>query len=230
MNTFKFSNNDINKFIFLSRKGVYAYEYMDDWEKFNETTLPEKEKFHSNLNIEEITDAYYMHGKRVCKEFVNVGKYHDLHLKSDTLRLADVFVNFRKICLKIYLLVPAKYFSATGLASQVTLKKTEVKLGGICHATHHYAKATNKYMKDYDKNKESSYLKYWDINDLYGWAMSQQLPVNNFEWIEETSQFNEDFIKNYSEESDEGYFLKLMFNTQNSYMNFIMIYHFYQKE
>ena len=84
-------------------------------------------------------------------------------------------------------------------------------------------------MKDYDRNKESSYLKYWHVNNSYGWAMSQQLPVNNFEWIEETSEFNEDFIKNYNEESDEGYFLRLI-NTQNSYMDFIMIYHFYQKE
>ena len=81
--------------------------------------------------------------------------------------------------------------------------------GGICHAIHRYAKANNKYMKDYDKNKESSYLKYWDVNNLYGWAMSQKLPVNKFEWIEDTSQFNEDFIKNYNEESDEGYFLEV---------------------
>ena len=68
-NTFKFSNNDINKFILLLRKGVYPYKHMDDWEKFNETTLPEKEEFYSNLNMEEITDADYMHGKRVCKDF-----------------------------------------------------------------------------------------------------------------------------------------------------------------
>ena len=81
--------------------------------------------------------------------------------------------------------------------------------GGICNAIHRYAKANNKYMKDYDKNKESSYLNYWDVNNLYGWAMSQKLPVNNFEWIKDTSQFNEDFIKNYNEESDEGYFLEV---------------------
>ena len=62
-------------------------------------------------------------------------------------------------------------------------------------------------MKDYDKNEESSYLQYWDVNNLYGWEISQNLPINNFEWIEDTSQFNEDVIKNYNEESDEGYFL-----------------------
>ena len=107
-----------------------------------------------------------------------------------------------------------------------TFKKTEVKLellndiymllmvekgirGGICHTTHQSEKANNKYRKDYDKNKESSYLKYWDENDLCGWAMSQKLPVNKFEWIEEISQFNKDFIKNYNKETDEGYFLEV---------------------
>ena len=64
--------------------------------------------------------------------------------------------------------------------------------GGICHAIHQYGKANNKYMIDHDKNKESSYLKYWNVNNLYGWAMSQKLPVNKFEWIEDISQFNEE--------------------------------------
>ena len=81
--------------------------------------------------------------------------------------------------------------------------------GGIRHGIHRYAKANSKYMKDYDKNKESSYLKYWDVNNLYGWAMSQKLPVNKFEWDEDTSQFNEDVIKIYNEENDEGYFLEV---------------------
>ena len=80
---------------------------------------------------------------------------------------------------------------------------------GICHSIYRYSKANNKYMKDYDKNKESSYIKYWDVNNLNGWAMSQKLPVNNFEWIKDTSQFNEDFLKNYNEESDEGYFFEV---------------------
>ena len=81
--------------------------------------------------------------------------------------------------------------------------------GGICNPIHRYAKANNKYVKDYDKNKESLYLKYWNVNNLYGSAMSHKLQVNKFEWIEKTSQFNEDFVKNYNEESDEGYFFEV---------------------
>ena len=69
-------------------------------------------------------------------------------------------------------------------------------------------KTNNKYMKDCDKNEELSYLKYWEVNNLCSVAMSQKLPVNKFEWIEDTSQFNEDFIKSYNEESDEGHFLE----------------------
>ena len=149
-----------------------------------------------------------------------------MYLNSDTLLLADVFENFTKICLKIYHLDPVKFLSAPELAWQAALKKTEVKLElltdidmllmvekgirrGICHAIHRYAKTNNKYMKDYDKHRESSYLKYWDVNNLFGWAMPQKLPVNKFEWIEDTFQFNEGFIKNYNEESHEGYFLEV---------------------
>ena len=80
--------------------------------------------------------------------------------------------------------------------------------GGICHAIHQYAKTNNKYMKNYDKNKESSYLKHWGVNNLYGWAMSQKLPVNNFKLVEDISEFNGDFIKSYNDESDERYFLE----------------------
>ena len=85
----------------MLRKGVYPYEYIDDWEKFNETTLPEKEEFYSNLNKKEITDADYMHGKRVYKDFEikNLGEYCNLYLKSDILHLADVFENFWKFVL-----------------------------------------------------------------------------------------------------------------------------------
>ena len=79
--------------------------------------------------------------------------------------------------------------------------------GGICYCIYQYAKTINKYMKDYDKNKELAYIEYWDINNLNGWTMSQKHPVYNFEWIKDTSQFNEDSIKNYDEDSDERYFI-----------------------
>ena len=101
---------------------------------------------------------------------------------------------------------------------------------GMCHEIRHYAKVNNKYTKDYDENKESLYLKYWDVNNLYGWEMSQKLPVNYFEWIEETSQFNEDFIKNYNDKSDEGYSLEVDIQYQKNYVNFIMACHSYQEE
>ena len=95
----------------MLQKGVYPYEYMDDWEKFNKTSLPEKEDFYSHLNMEDITDADYVHAKRVCKDFEikSFGEYHHLYIQRDTLLLADVFENFRNICLEIYELHPAKF-------------------------------------------------------------------------------------------------------------------------
>ena len=126
------------------------------------------------------------------------------------------------MCIKIYELDPAHFLSAPELAWQACLKKTVVKLelvtdvdmllmvekgirGGICHAIYRYAKANNKYMKNYNKDKEESFLQYSDDNNLYGWAMSQKLSVNGFKWKKNMSKFNEEFIKNYDEDSDKGY-------------------------
>ena len=78
--------------------------------------------------------------------------------------------------------------------------------GGICHALHRYAKSNNKYMRDYDKNKESSYLKYWDVNKLYGWA--RNLSLDNFRWVEEIYELNKGFLKSYNDDSHEGYFVE----------------------
>ena len=103
---------------------------MDDWEKFNEKSLPNKEDYYSHLNMEDITDAYYAHEKWVCKDFEikHLGEYHDLYVESDTLLLVDVLENFRKLCIKIYELDPPKFLPAPGLAWQAALKKTKVKL------------------------------------------------------------------------------------------------------
>ena len=128
--TYSFCNNDLNKFILLLRKGVYPYEYMDDWERFNETSLPSKESFYSNLNMEDIDDIDYRHGNNVFNKFKlnNLGDYHDLYVQSDTLLLADVFENFRDMCLKEYELDPAHFLSLPGLAWQACLKKTNIEL------------------------------------------------------------------------------------------------------
>ena len=102
----------------MLRKGVYPYEYMDIWEKFNETSLPSKKGFYSKLNMENIDDIDYRHGNNVFKSFKleNLGDYHDLYVQSDPLLLADVFKNFRDMCIKEYELDPVHFLSAPGLA------------------------------------------------------------------------------------------------------------------
>ena len=227
-NIYEFCNGHLNKFILLLRRGVYSYEYMDNWKRFDETSLPDKESFYSSLNMKNIDDIDYSHGNNVFKKFKlkNLGEYHNLYVQSNTLLLADVFENFRNMCIKVYELDPAHFLSLPGLAWQACLKKTNVKLelltdydmllmveegirGGICHSIHRYAKANNKYMNNYDKNKEYSYIQYLDANSLYGWAMSQKLPVNGFKWVKNTSKIDGKFIKHYDEDSDKGYILEV---------------------
>ena len=134
--------------------------------------------------------------------------------------------NLRGKCIKIYELDPAHFLSAPGLAWQACLKKVKVNLelltnsdmllmvekgirGGICQAIHTYAKANNKYMKNYNEDTISSYLMYLDADNLYGWAMSQKLPISGFKWVEKLSRFNERLIKKYNENSDIGYFFEV---------------------
>ena len=103
-NTYNFCNNDLNRFALLLRKGVYPYEYMDSWAKFSEISLPSKEDFYSNLNMEDISDIDYRHANNVFNGFKleTLGDYDDLYVQSDTLLLADAFNNFRDMCIKEY--------------------------------------------------------------------------------------------------------------------------------
>ena len=128
--TYKFCNGDLNKFFLLLAKGIYPYEYIDSWERFDENTIPPKEAFYSELNLENITDKDYEHVKKVWKTFEikNPGKYHDLYVQCDTFLLSDVFENFRNKCIEIYKLDPARFLSALGLAWQAYLKIAKVEL------------------------------------------------------------------------------------------------------
>ena len=114
----------------LLRKGIDPYEYKDSWERFDETSFPDKKEFHGNLNLEDISDIDYRHTKRVLKRFSNknLWDYHDLFVQSDTLLLADVFENFRNDCTEIYELYPAHFLSIPGSIWPTSLKKTGVKL------------------------------------------------------------------------------------------------------
>ena len=228
-NTYSQSKND-SQFRLLLRKGVYPYEYMDSWEKFDEKTLPSIKNFYSNLNLENITNTDYEHAKKVWNTFKlkSLGEYHDLYVLTDTLLLADVFENFRDLCLEIYGLDPCYFYTAPGLSLQAALKTTKQELqlltdidmllmiesgirGGICQPVKNYAKANNKYMKNFDKNIESSYIMYWDANNLYGKAMCEKLPTNGFKWVNEKfSDINKaiEFVLNYKN-GDKGYILEV---------------------
>ena len=187
----------------LTRKGVYPYDYVTSINKLKETKLPSKEDFYSKLYDEEISDEDYQHAINVWKTFncQTLQDYHDLYLKSEVLLLADVFENFRKTCLKHYKLDPCHYYTVPGLAWDACLKETKEELqllkdyymlimfeqgirGRISHILKRYASANNKYMKDFDESKHSTFIQYLDANNLYGWAMSQKLPTHGFKRID----------------------------------------------
>ena len=185
-NTYQFCNGGLNKFLLMLRKRVYPYEYMDSWERFNETSLPPKDDFYSELTLEDISDKDYAHTQKVFNEYcTDIGNYHDLYVQTDTFLLLDVFEKLREKCIEIYGLDPSYFYSAPGLAWQACFKKTDVKLelltdynmllmvekgirGGMCQSTLRYAKANNKCIKSYDKSIESLYLTYLDAVNLYG--------------------------------------------------------------
>ena len=186
----------------ITRKGVYPYDYVSNLKKFSETQLPPREEFYSKLNDEHVSEEDFYHAIRVWKVFncKTIRDYHDLYLKSDVLLLADVFENFRKTCLKHYSLDPAHYYTSPGLAWDACLKETKQELqllddydmlmmfemgirGGISHISKRYAEANNKYMKSFNPQKPSTFIQYLDANNLYGWAMTQNLPTHGFKWM-----------------------------------------------
>ena len=213
----------------MTRKGIYPYSFMNSWEKFDiDPRKLKPEHFHNDLTKEDIKMKDYLFFQYVCNKFniTNLGEYHDLYLKSDVLLLADVFENFRKVCLEYYKLDPCHYYSAPGLSWDACLKMTKIELelisdvdmhlfiekglrGGLSIITHRKGNANNNYMKNYDKNVATQYVAYYDANNLYGWAMSQAMPYGGFKWVDP----NEFTLLKYSELSSnklsKGYILEV---------------------
>ena len=187
----------------IKQKGFYPYEYMDSIEKFKEDKPPPQKAFFSKLTGRGITNKNYKHVWNVWNTWnmETMKDYHELYNETDALLLADVFENFRDLCLKIYGLDPVYYFTAPGLAWDACLKMTNINLellsdpnmllmfekgirGGISMISNRYGEANNKYMgKKFNKNELSKYLMYLDANNLYGRAMSEKLPIHSFKWL-----------------------------------------------
>ncbi|KAB0790010.1 hypothetical protein PPYR_15698, partial [Photinus pyralis] len=211
-----------NEFHLLTRKGVFPYDYVDSWEKLNETALPSRDAFFSQLKNEAVSEADYEHANNIWSTFEikTLGQYSDLYLMTDVLLLADIFENFRDTCLRTYRLDPLHYYTAPGLAFDAMLKVTDVKLellsdidqmmfiesgirGGVAQCSMRYAKANNPYMKEkYNPNLETAYLMYYDINNLYGASMCEFLPCSDFSFVDDIQNLD---ILNHPDDSDVGY-------------------------
>lgn len=225
--TFKITASEIpeDKLPLVLRKGVFCYSYMDSWEKFEEPCPPPKEAFRNDLNGEDISVEDYKHVQAICQAFKirTLGEYHDFYLRVDVLQLADVWQNFRKVCMRHYGLDPSHYCTSPGLSWDALLKKTEIKLslvtdpdmhlmiergirGGISMVSHRYSHANNSYLPDYDPSKPSTYIISKDANNLYGWAMMQSLPIGGFRWLsdDELKLITADTLQNMSPNDGKG--------------------------
>ena len=223
------SKNDIIKtekcLDLLTEKGVYPYDYINSFDKFNDEQLPSKEQFYSRLSEEDITLDDYKKAKQIWKHFdiQNTGEYHDLYLKTDVLLLTDVFENFRDMCLSFYGLDPVYYYTLPNFAFDAMLKLTGIEIdlvydqemyemieaglrGGMTQTTCKKVEANNKYMgSGYDKKKASSYINYLDANNLYGLSMIQKLPYRNLKWDDKITEKD---IMNY-DNGRTGYILEV---------------------
>jgi len=221
----EFSKLSVENFDLLTRKGIFPYEYIDCVEKLDEMCLPSRASFYSSLSGDTVSESDYAHAVNVWQRFSirTLGEYSDLYLKIDVLLLADIFENFRNSCIASYGLDPAYYYTLPGFTWDAMLKYTRVNFelltdidmvmfiergirGGLSQCSNRYARANNKYMPSYDPLKSSSYLMYFDVNNLYGWAMCQPLPYADFRWVDDISNFN---VMDIALDSSTGYILEV---------------------
>ena len=224
----------IDKLEILKWKDAYPYEWIDSYEKFKHPSLPEKKCFYSSLrdgkrynNDEHISDEQYLHLQNVWDtfNFNTFEDFHDNYLKKDVLFLADLFAKFISKCLKYYGFDPCHYFSAPGLSWDAMLKMTKVELekirdpdkymffeqgirDGVSYINKRYSKANNEYCKDYDKEKPKKYIMYLEMNNLYGYAMSQYLPYADFKWVKNIDTIKQKLM-NIKTKGSTGYILEV---------------------
>ena len=222
---FKNTSDEFKKdddFLFMISKGVYPYDYINNFDKLYETKLPHRKYFYSRLYNEHIKPKEYARAIKVFQHFKckNILEYHELYLKADVLLLSDIWKNFKNVCLVNYKLDPAYYLTAPSLSWDAFLKVSKIKLelitdyemylffeegirGGLSQISTRYAKANNKYMKSYDKTKPDTYISYFDANNLYGHSMCEYLPYKDFKW--NNDEWDLDKILNLSDTSNKGY-------------------------
>lgn len=198
----RFPNSE--QFTLCVRKGVFPYDHCNSWESLKETALPPQSAFFSILNQSSVSDEDYSHALAVWNAFhINtLGEYADLYLKIDVLLLSDVFEKFRNMCRGVYGLDPGHFYTSPSLSWEAMLKVTRVELdlltdvdmllffergvrGGFVSLVNRHAVANNEYIGVVDPEKPISHLMYFDVNNLYGYAMSQPLPYKNFTWLSE---------------------------------------------
>jgi len=208
---------------FLTRKGVFPYEYIDCVKKLQDTRLP-RELFFSSLTGDTVSESDYAHDVNVWQRFSiqTLWEYSDLYLKTYVLLLADIFENFRN-SIASYCLDSAHYYTLPGFTWDAMLKHTHVKFelltdidiimfikrgirDDFSQCSSRYAQANNKYMRSFDPSKPSSHLMYYDVNNLYGWAMYQPLPYAEFQWFEDAVNFD---VSAITPDSSTGYIFEV---------------------
>ncbi|KAL4153646.1 hypothetical protein QTP88_001479 [Uroleucon formosanum] len=212
----------------VTRKGVYPYEYTDSWDKLHATSLPDKFQFYSALTETHVSDDDYNHATRVWNHFgcTSLGAYSDLYLKVDVLLSADVFENFRDICMTTYHLDPAHYYTSPGFSFDCMLKVTKVRLellddfekiiflesgtrGGLVQASKRHARANNPETPGYNVEEPTTSLIYLDANNLYGYAMCKYMPISDFVWYPGNPEVALAQLEWMSETDDVGRFYEV---------------------